>query len=126
MRSEFWPLISDYLSLPSIVPGEPPTVTELRSNSFESILIQWEPPTDKLFGILRSYTIRHMNSDLSDPPYVYIRNISHTSRSFIIPDLLQFTSYQVEIAAFTVGDGVFSVPMTTRTDQDSKNQYINM
>lgn len=103
------------------VPGEPPTVTNLRSNSFESILIQWRPPTDKLFGIQRSFTIRYMNLDIiEDAPFLYIRNISNASHSFIINDLLQFTNYAVEIAAVTVGDGVFSVTMATRTDQDSK------
>lgn len=102
------------------VPGAPPTVTNIRSNSFESILIEWEPPSEKIFGIIRSYTIRYMNNELQNAPFGFRRNISNTSRQFVFDGLLQFTNYSVEIAAVTVGEGVFSDPLFTRTDQDGE------
>ncbi len=105
----------------STVPGEAPIVTEVRSNSFESILLQWEPPQNRLFGILRSFTVRYMNVELPNPQFVYHRNISNTARSFVIAGLIQFTNYSVELAAVTIGDGEFSDPKIVRTDQDSES-----
>ena len=92
-----------------------------QSNSFESILVQWSPPTeDFLYGILRGYLIRYINNDDPGSGYMYNDSILDTDRSFIIERLLQFTNYSVEVAAVTIGDGVYSDPVSVLTNQDSK------
>lgn len=70
-----------------------------------------------------------MNTDLPNPQFVYIRIIPSANRSFIIDELIQFTNYNVELAAVTIGDGEFSDPRTVRTDQDSEcalNNYTHV
>ena len=104
------------------MPGEPPTEIRVRSNSFETIIVEWMPPrTEVLFGILRGFTIRYLNNDSPQGSYEYVRGeIGSGDRSYTIRGLLQFTNYSVEVAAVTVGDGVFSDPLSVRTDQDCK------
>ena len=105
-----------------LVPGEPPTVTMVISNSFETIRIDWIPPREEfLYGILRGYTVRYQNNLSPGQGYVYIRGaIPASSTTYTISGLLQFTNYSVEIAAVTVGEGVFSDPVSAVTDEDGK------
>ena len=105
-----------------LVPGEPPTVTMVTSKSFETIEIAWIPPREEfLYGILRGYTVRYLNNQSPGQGYVYIRGaIPASSTTYTISGLLQFTNYSVEIAAVTVGEGVFSDPMSAVTDEDGK------
>jgi len=78
-----------------------------------------------LFGILTGFVIRHKNINLPQANFVYNEVFEDVQREFVINGLLQFTNYSVEVAAVTIGTGVFSELLVVRTDQDGEFLFQN-
>ena len=90
------------------------------NDSSTSIRVNWEPPTSEFtFGILRAFIIRYALASTPDM-YNSTENIPSAQRTYVVEGLLEFTNYTIEVAAITVGRGVFSDPIIVITDQDSE------
>ena len=109
---------SSILSLLAFFPvpsGTPREITRVNTTSTE-ITLHWRevPCIDRNGGII-GYTVRYSISGSN----ITLRNYSDTVATLV--DLIPFTNYSIEIAAFNVnGTGPFSTPVYMRTDDDSK------
>ena len=101
------------------VPSQSPLNVSAMNDSSTSIQVSWEPPTTEFtFGILRAFIIRYALA--SDQEAYNYTTISSDVTTHIIEGLLEFTLYNIEIAASTVGIGPFSDPVSVMTDEDSE------
>ena len=114
-------ILSPFTYLPAIfyiVPGAAPQDTEVLTASSTSILVQWNPPEDIfLNGVLRGYRIQYTPSNgLQAPQY---QDVSYGNTSVLLEGLEEFTNYSINVAAVTIGVGVYSDVLFTITYQDS-------
>ncbi|XP_053310046.1 protein sidekick-2 [Spea bombifrons] len=104
------------------LPEEPPSASPqnviANGRTNQSIMIQWQPPPENhQNGILKGYVIRYCLSGL--PVGYQYKNLSSPDiTSFLLEDLIIWTNYEIEVAAFNnAGLGVYSPKVTEWTLQ---------
>ena len=84
------------------------------------ITVQWDPPrVQNRNGIIRSYKVLVTESGTGT-----VRQVSSTSHRAMVSGLKAFTSYRVQVAAYTVALGPYSTAEVVQTLQDSKLAFI--
>ena len=98
--------------------GTPQGVTRVNTTS-TVITVQWrEVPCIDRNGDIVGYTVRYYS--ISGCNNTILRSASDKLVAILV-DLIPFTNYSIEVAAFNVnGTGPFSSPVYMRTDGDSK------
>ena len=94
------------------------------TESSTTISVRWNPPPQALlYGIPREYQIRYtpLLPDESNRVAVF-QNVPYDSDSTLLESLKEFTNYSIEVAAVTIGPGVYSDPRVTQTDQDCESR----
>ncbi|XP_041641485.1 protein sidekick-1 [Cheilinus undulatus] len=106
------------LMLREEAPSAPPKNIVASGRTNQSIMVQWQPPPEpQLNGILRGYVLRYRLAGL--PGDYQEKNISSPETNYcLLKDLIIWTQYQIQVAAFTgAGLGVYSSPVTEYTLQ---------
>ncbi|KAG8564832.1 hypothetical protein GDO81_012588 [Engystomops pustulosus] len=106
------------VTLPEEPPSAPPQHVLATGRTNQSILIQWQaPPENHQNGVLKGYVIRYGLSGL--PVDYQYRNLSAPDlSSLLLEDLIIWTNYEIQVAAFnSAGLGVFSPKVTEWTLQ---------
>ncbi|KAJ7390085.1 hypothetical protein OS493_027115 [Desmophyllum pertusum] len=85
-----------------------PQIVQVYNTSGRSIFVQWTPPPGPIPGILRGYKIRYQNMNISGPIQEYSVDVS--TLSYEIKWLEAYTKYNITVLAFTVADGLESIP----------------
>ena len=100
-------------------PSDTPQEVTIVDTTSTEITLQWkEVPCIEQNGDIIGYTVRYSISGSN----ITLRNYSDTVATLV--DLIPFTNYSIEVAAFNVnGTGPFSSPVYMRTDGDSKWVY---
>ena len=101
----------------SSAPSAPLNVTAYNDSS-TSIIVSWLPPMTPN-GIIRSYRVVYNRS--SDG---FVEDVNTSDTSAMIFMLDEFTTYQVQVFATTVAEGVGSEVVTVTTDEDSESVCI--
>ena len=82
--------------------------------------MEWDRPREEvLYGILRGFRIRYgvaMDTNITTTTEL----IPEQQLSYIIENLEEFTNYNIEVTAVTVGEGPYSTPIIVVTDQDGE------
>lgn len=109
-----------YLFFLTVVPSKPPQFVEVTVLSSQSVSIKWKrPPYDSLHGRLQGYKVRYYK--INDPDDVHEVRVGSTILNTTLRKLGKFTSYRVNVLAFTSkGDGVTSADVKVTTAEDSK------
>ncbi|XP_015753438.1 PREDICTED: phosphatidylinositol phosphatase PTPRQ-like [Acropora digitifera] len=97
------------------VPSLPPAKVVAYNTSSSSLLVTWLPvPVGHVHGILRGYRILFKRIG-----EIFYHNVTTLNQSFVLSGLEKFTSYSVEVLAFTrIGKGNSTEPVYVSTDQD--------
>uniref|UniRef100_A0A3B3DXY3 Sidekick cell adhesion molecule 1b n=1 Tax=Oryzias melastigma TaxID=30732 RepID=A0A3B3DXY3_ORYME len=106
------------LMLREEAPSAPPKNIVASGRTNQSIMVQWQPPPEpELNGVLRGYVLRYRLAGL--PGDYQEKNISSPETNYcLLKDLIIWTQYQIQVAAFTgAGLGVYSSPVTEYTLQ---------
>ncbi|XP_035260908.1 protein sidekick-1 isoform X3 [Anguilla anguilla] len=106
------------LMLREEAPSAPPKNIVASGRTNQSIMVQWQPPPEpELNGVLRGYVLRYRLAGL--PGEYQQKNISSPEINYcLIRDLIIWTQYEIQVAAYTgAGLGVFSPPVTEYTLQ---------
>ncbi|KAK5865788.1 hypothetical protein PBY51_020030 [Eleginops maclovinus] len=106
------------LMLREEAPSAPPKNIVASGRTNQSIMVQWQPPPEpQLNGVLRGYVLRYRLAGL--PGDYQDKNISSPETNYcLLKDLIIWTQYQIQVAAFTgAGLGVYSSPVTEYTLQ---------
>uniref|UniRef100_A0A674PFT0 Sidekick cell adhesion molecule 1 n=1 Tax=Takifugu rubripes TaxID=31033 RepID=A0A674PFT0_TAKRU len=99
-------------------PSAPPKNIVASGRTNQSIMVQWQPPPEpQLNGVLRGYVLRYRLAGL--PGDYQEKNISSPETNYcLLKDLIIWTQYQIQVAAFTgAGLGSYSSPVTEYTLQ---------
>ena len=118
-------MIRHIFSLPSLVePSSSPSNVKASSNDSTGIYVEWSPiPLHLTHGILLGYHIHYVNLDPAGYGDVStgIHPTGATNTSTLVKSLLKFTSYRIQVSAFTVkGDGPLSKAVFVRTEEDGE------
>lgn len=99
------------------VPSHAPVNLHAHNSSSTSLFVAWEPlPNDQVNGILLGYKVLYRKHGCN---HTSEKNTS-TIKFITLETLEKFTSYDVEVLAFTrVGDGP-KANVTVLTDQDGE------
>ncbi len=100
---------------PSIAPGQPQdlAVSVLSSTSLH---LSWAPPpVDQQHGEITRYVI-----SVEEVETGRLWEHNTTGMSFTISNLHPYYHYKSKVAAFTIGLGVFTLPVTNRTNPDGR------
>ena len=102
-----------------IVPAGPPRNVTLLDTDPAMLSIRYRPPLASLRnGDVTGYVIRYTRVGSG------VSQMISGFRTSVIPGLVAFTSYSVEVAAVNVnGTGPFSDPVTGLSGQDSEQLY---
>ncbi len=102
------------------VPGAAPQNLKGRHTSSTSILVTWgKVPPDQQHGNILHYTVFYKES--AGGGAERMEKVNSPTRQIELKPLKKYTEYSIQVLAATVkGDGPRSVPITVRTDQDSK------
>ena len=102
-----------------VVPGGPPHDITLMDTDPVMLSVSYRPPGTSLRnGDVTGYVIRYTKVGSGVSKNITVDGGLRTS---VIPEVMAFTSYSVEVAAVNVnGTGPFSDPMTGLSGQDSK------
>ena len=87
-----------------------------------SIFVSWEVPIlNDLNGILVNYSINYFGIEIDTVPRViYLSNPNLTNQSITLIDLEEYTTYSINVSAYTkVGKGPDAI-LTQRTNQDGE------
>ncbi|XP_068607565.1 protein sidekick-1 [Brachionichthys hirsutus] len=106
------------LMLREEAPSAPPKNVVASGRTNQSIMVQWQPPPEpQLNGVLRGYVLRYRLAGL--PGDYQEKNISSPETNYcLLKDLIIWTQYQIQVAAYTsAGLGVSSNPVTEYTLQ---------
>uniref|UniRef100_A0A665U8E0 Sidekick cell adhesion molecule 1a n=1 Tax=Echeneis naucrates TaxID=173247 RepID=A0A665U8E0_ECHNA len=106
------------LMLREEAPSAPPKNIVASGRTNQSIMVQWQPPPEpQLNGVLRGYVLRYRLAGL--PGDYQEKNISSPETNYcLLKDLIIWTQYQIQVAAFTgAGLGIYSSPVTEYTLQ---------
>ena len=90
-----------------------------------SILVTWNVPVlNDLNGVLLNYSINYSGIEIDTVPRViYLSNPTLTNQSIILTNLEEYTTYSINVSAYTkVGRGPDAV-VSQRTNQDG--EYIH-
>ena len=103
-----------------VAPSHPPSDVNANNISSTGITVNWRKvPREYRNGNILGYRVRL--APLSDPSQFTVHNYTAKERSANFSQLLKFSSYTVQVLAFTVvGDGTPSAPVTVTTDQDGE------
>ncbi|KAL0272261.1 UNVERIFIED_CONTAM: hypothetical protein PYX00_005306 [Menopon gallinae] len=108
---------SNLVILPQEAPSGPPLGFVGSARSSSEIIVQWQPPLEEhRNGIILGYIIRYRLSGYNESPWT-LRNITNEAqKNYLIPDLITWKDYTVEIAAYNnKGVGVFSRGINIKT-----------
>ena len=109
-----------YLLVPSSSVRNLTTSTE--GFNATSIFVSWEVPIlNDLNGILVNYSINYSGIEIDTVPRViYLSNPNLTNQSITLIDLEEYTTYSINVSAYTkVGKGPDAI-LTQRTNQDGE------
>lgn len=96
--------------------GAPQNVSVSPINS-TALLISWQPPSTELQnGVIREYRINVTESETRLISYLSVGTIMQTTVSNLHP----YYSYQVSIAAVTVGIGLYSTEIAVQLPEAGK------
>ena len=107
--------------IPYIVPTAPPSFAVYYVVDSTSLFFSWNaPPMDQQNGIIRYYILALTELDTG-----FMLNHSTAGNNFTFPSLHPSYTYQVEVAAVTIGSGPFSTPITLQTFEDGIEAYTS-
>ena len=110
--------ITSYYIVPffRLVPKTSPQNISVVSLDHSTIQVTWSPPAkEHQNGIIRSYTVIVVHEESN-----FHQKVSVNDTSLFVPDLKPFHTYNVQIAAHTIGTGPFSSWRNVTTPQSSK------
>ena len=96
--------------------------TSTKGLNATSIFVNWEVPIlNDLNGILVNYSINYSGIEIDTVPRViYLSNPNLTNQSITLIDLEEYTTYSINVSAYTkVGKGPDAI-LTQRTNQDGE------
>ena len=99
--------------------------TSTTQQNATSILVTWNVPVlNDLNGVLLNYSINYSGIEIDTVPrVVYLSNPSITNQSITLTNLEEYTTYSINVSAYTkVGKGPDAI-VTQRTNQDG--EYIH-
>ena len=99
--------------------------TSTTQQNATSILVTWNVPVlNDLNGVLLNYSINYSGIEIDTVPRViYLSNPTLTNQSIILTNLEEYTTYSINVSAYTkVGRGPDAV-VSQRTNQDG--EYIH-
>lgn len=76
--------------------------------------VSWSPPATQQNGVIRSYTVNLTTSAGLTRQYVA------TSTFILIEDLVPYSTYFIQVAAFTVASGPYSETVYAATPETGK------
>ncbi|KAI6660980.1 Phosphatidylinositol phosphatase PTPRQ-like isoform X2 [Oopsacas minuta] len=94
--------------------------TSTEDQNATSIFVSWEVPIlNDLNGILVNYSINYSGIEIDTfPRVIYLSNPNLTNQSITLIDLEEYTTYSINVSAYTkVGKGPDAI-ITQRTNQD--------
>jgi len=111
--------------LPLTVPTGPPHDVTLMDTDPAMLSVSYRPPEESLHnGDVTGYVIRYTRVGSGVSQMIIVNSSSAGLRTSVIPGLLAFTNYLVEVAAVNAnGTGPFSDPVTGLSGQDSKKTF---
>ena len=108
----------------------------------DSLVVTWEPVTERLNGILKGYKIRWKAVNSGENYTTRTLNIESSSQSrkrraissstasnetsFKLTNLTLYTNYSVQVAAFTIEVGPYSDPVYVLSGEGGKMIVIDM
>ncbi|XP_045475699.1 protein sidekick [Harmonia axyridis] len=110
---------SNMIKLPQEAPSGPPVGFVGSARSSSEIITQWQPPLEEhRNGQILGYIIRYRLYGYNKSPWT-IRNITNEAqRNYLIPDLITWKDYVIEIAAYNnKGVGVFTKGVKIKTKE---------
>ena len=110
-----------------LVPSSPVRnlTTSTEGLNATSIFVSWEVPIpNNLNGILVNYSISYFGIEIdTDLRVIYLPNPDLTNQSISLIDLEEYTTYSINVSAYTeVGRGPDAI-LTQRTNQDGEYTY---
>ena len=99
--------------------------TSTTQQNATSILVTWNfPVLNDLNGVLLNYSINYSGIEIDTVPRViYLSNPNHTNQSITLTNLEEYTTYSINVSAYTkVGRSPDAI-VTQRTNQDG--EYIH-
>ncbi|XP_068688561.1 uncharacterized protein [Montipora foliosa] len=103
-------------------PSKPPSPVTALNRSSTSILVKWSPiPKHSIHGMLLGYHIHFKSLDSVGLGIVSsrVQSTAANTTSSLIPGLLKFTDYSIQVSGFTVkGDGPLSKAVFVKTEED--------
>ena len=109
-----------YISAPAAAPGNL-TVVNISANELN---VSWERPNEiDINGVLRYYILEYYIVNQTEN--MASTNVSGNTLSTVLRGLNNFTSYNVSVAAFTIGTGPFSTEVETTSENGgfAKSMY---
>ena len=101
----------------STVPSSPPQNYTIEALDSRTILLEWNPPDiEEQNGIVRQYLARITETETETEFQV----VTNETSSLNITGLHPYYTYQVSIAAVTIGVGPFTEVKTVRNPEDGK------
>ncbi len=94
-----------------------PELLSVSISTSTSLTLTWNPPPfGDTNGVIQYYTVRltELDTNTAFPP----RNVNSGQTSFI--NLHPYYVYQCTVAAFTVGEGPYTLPITIQLAQEGK------
>lgn len=105
------------------VPSQPPQSVRIRVLSSQSMEVKWkEPPKNTINGQLRGHRVYYYST--KNPKQVFDRTVTRPNGlngqwNVTLTRLNKFTTYKIQVAAFTrIGTGMKSLPRTGTTLED--------
>ncbi|KAM4631625.1 protein sidekick-1 [Discoglossus pictus] len=104
--------------LPEEPPSGPPKNIVASGRTNQSIMIQWQPPSESDHnGILHGYILRYRLAGLPGE-YQYINISNPEINNCLVKDLIIWTQYEIQVSAYNAaGQGAFSHPVIEYTLQ---------
>ena len=99
--------------------------TSTTQQNATSILVTWNVPVlNDLNGVLLNYSINYSGIEIDTVPRViYLSNPNHTNQSITLINLEEYTTYSINVSAYTkVGRSPDAI-VAQRTNQDG--EYIH-
>ena len=104
-----------------------PSGLNVSNKSSTSLEATWSrPPINKTHGHIRHYLLKYWEVQCSKYSYgtvngtVKEKTIGANNHSAIIDGLKYWKCYQVDVTAFTVGEGPYAMDAETRTSENGK------
>ncbi|KAL3268776.1 hypothetical protein HHI36_007876 [Cryptolaemus montrouzieri] len=110
---------SNMVKLPQEAPSGPPVGFVGSARSSSEIITQWQPPLEEhRNGQILGYIIRYRLYGYNKSPWTVQNITNEAQRNYLIPDLITWKDYVVEIAAYNnKGVGVFTKGVKIKTKE---------